>query len=302
MNRARDFMLVGVFVVGAGAVLIGALLWLAGANVFRPVDRYEVVFDRSVSGLTPGASVEYQGVIIGRVQDIRLTDEIPPRVSVTIDVTPGTAIQRDTTAELLGSLVTGIKWIALAGGTEAAGALEEGGTIPGDVTSFEELSNQVAEIGQRVVSILENLDEQVFTADNNAKLGQFMTDISLIANDLRTTIEPFSEARTGEKLAEAVEHVSEAAQTMDRLMAELREGGVIREVSGALDAIQATALETRELIRDVRGEVGGTGGALAGLIAQLATATQRLEETLTLIQTDPSLLLRGRTPTEAELR
>lgn len=302
MTRARDLMLVGAFVVGAGALLIGALLWLAGANVFRPVDRYEVVFDRSVSGLTPGASVEYQGVIIGRVQDIRLTDEIPPRVSVAIDVEPGTIIQRDTTAELLGSIVTGIKWIALTGGTEAAGRLEEGGTIPGDVTSFEELSNQVTAIGQRLLNILENLDEQVFTAENNAKLGQFMTDVSLIANDLRVTIEPFSKAHAGEKLAASVEHVSEAAQNLDRMMAELREGKVIGEVRAALDAIQATAIETRELVRELRGEIGGTGGALTGLIAQLAAATQRLEETLTIIQTDPSLLLRGRRPTAEELR
>lgn len=302
MTRGRDLMLVGVFVLGAGAVLIGALLWLAGANVFRPVDQYEVVFDRSVSGLTPGASVEYQGVIIGRVQDIRLTEEIPPRVSVTIDIEPGTAIQRDTTADLLGSLVTGIKWIALKGGTEGAGALEEGGTIPGDVTSFEELSNQAAEIGERVVSVLENLDEQVFTPENNAKLSQFMTDVSLIADDLRRTIEPFSEAKTGERLAEAVVHVSDAAQNLDRLMADLREGDVIRDVDGTLDAIQATAVETRALVRAVREELGGAGGALTGLIGQLAMATQRLEETLTLIQTDPSLLLRGRTPTEAELR
>lgn len=302
MTRARDLMLVGLFVLGAGTVLIGALLWLAGANVFRPVDRYEIVFDRSVSGLTPGASVEYQGVIIGRVQDIRLTEEIPPRVSVTIDIEPGTAIQRDTTAELLGSIVTGIKWIALKGGSEAAGPLEAGGTIPGDVTSLEELSNQAAEIGRRVLNVLEDLDDEVFTAENNARIAQFVTDVSMIANDLRTTIAPFSEARTGETLAEAIDHAGEAARNVDRLFAELREGEVIRDVDGALDAIQSTAVETRELVRALREELGGAGGALTGLIAQLAAATQRLEETLTLIQTDPSLLLRGRTPTEAELR
>jgi phospholipid/cholesterol/gamma-HCH transport system substrate-binding protein len=301
VTRGRDLMLVGVFVIGAGAVLVGSLLWLAGANVFRRVDRYEVVFDRSVSGLTPGASVEYQGVIIGRVQDVRLTDDIPPRVSVAIDVEPGTAIQRDTTAELVGSLVTGIKWIALQGGTEAAGPLEKGGTIPGDVTSFEELSNQVVEIGTRVLSILENLDKNVFTAENNARLSSFITDVSVIATDLRRTIEPFSKAHTGEKVADAVEHVGAAAQNLDQLMASLRDRKVIGDVDDTLASIQETAIETRELIRAVREELGGTGGALTGLINQLAIATQRLEETLTLIQSDPSLLLRGRKATGSDL-
>jgi phospholipid/cholesterol/gamma-HCH transport system substrate-binding protein len=302
VTRKRDLALVGLFVVGSGLVLIGALLWLAGANVFRPVDHYEVVFDRSVSGLTPGASVEYQGVSIGRVQDIRLTREIPPRVSVSIDIEPGTAIQRDTRALLVGSIVTGIKWIALQGGTAGAGTLEEGGTIPGDVTSLEELGDQATEIGRRVLSILENLDEQVFTPENNAKLDQFVTDVALITDGLRDTLEPFRKTKAGAKLATAIDHAGEAAKHLDGLLADMRERDVIGGAGGTLDALQATAIETRELVRAVREELGGTGGALTTLISQLAAATQRLEETLTVIQTDPSLLLRGRAATEADTR
>ena len=51
----RDLVLVGAFVAITSVVLIGSLLYLAGANLFRRVDRYYVMFDRSVSGLAPGA-------------------------------------------------------------------------------------------------------------------------------------------------------------------------------------------------------------------------------------------------------
>ena len=61
-HARRDLALVGAFVVVMSCVLVGALLWLAGANVFRRVDRYYIVFDRSVSGLAPGGTVEFQGV------------------------------------------------------------------------------------------------------------------------------------------------------------------------------------------------------------------------------------------------
>lgn len=300
MTRSRDLMLVGVFVLVSGTVLIGSLLWLAGARVFRPVDTYEVVFDRSVSGLTPGASVEFQGVSIGRVQDLRLTDDIPPRVSVVIDVDPGTPVQRDTHAALLGSIVTGIKFIALQGGTAEAGRLEAGGTIPGDVTSFEELGDQAAEIGTRVLSILENLDEQVFTTENNAKLSEFVTDVASLADTLRSTIEPFREQESGARLAEAVQDVGSAADNIDELVAELREARVVAKTDAALEAMRATVVEMHELVRTVRQELGATGGALATLIADLASATERLEETLSLIQVDPSMLIRGRTHGKAE--
>ena len=123
-HTGRNLVLVGVFVVTTSVILVGALLWLAGANVFRRVDRYYVMFDRSVSGLAPGGTVEFQGVTVGRVQEIRLTDTIPPKVAVAIDVDPGTPVRKDSRADLLGSVVTGIKFIALAGGTEIASMLK----------------------------------------------------------------------------------------------------------------------------------------------------------------------------------
>ena len=81
---------------------------------------------------------------------------------------------------------TGIKWIALQGGTPEAGGLETGGVIPGgvipgDVTAFDELGDQVAEIGNRVLVVAERLDSQIFTPENNAKLSEFVSDIASLA-------------------------------------------------------------------------------------------------------------------------
>lgn len=293
---ARDLALVGGFVVVTSTILVGALLWLAGANVFRRVDHYYVVFDRSVSGLAPGGTVEFQGVTAGRVQEIHLTDTIPPKVSVTIDVEPGTPIQKDTVAELIGSVVTGIKFIALGGGTMAAGRLEPGGTIPGNVASFERLGDQVAQIASRVLDMVDRLDRQVFTEDKNKKLGELVDDIAVLADSLRATIEPFREEETGKDLTKLVRHVRRAANNIDGLVTDLRksQSTVLRDATNALRGIQEVAGETNELIRSVRGELAGTGNSLGALIADLTEATNRLEETFTVIQADPSLLLRGR--------
>ena len=293
---ARDLALVGGFVLVTSAILVTALLWLAGANVFRRVDRYYVVFDRSVSGLAPGATVEFQGVTAGRVQDIRLTDTIPPNVSVAIDVDPGTPIRKDTHAELLGSVVTGIKFIALEGGTEAAGPLEPGNVIPGQVTAFEKLGEDVTKIASRALGIVDRLDTQLFTEENNAKLSKLVGDISVLADTLRSVVEPLSHEQTGKDLAELVRQVSDAADNLDGLVSDLRksQGTVVRDVNGALTGIQQLAVETQDLVHELRGELGGAGTSLTALIADLTEATNRLEETLTVIQSNPSLLLRGR--------
>jgi phospholipid/cholesterol/gamma-HCH transport system substrate-binding protein len=301
-RRGTDVVLVGTWVLVTGAILVGALLWLAGANVFRRVERYEVVFDRSVSGLTPGASVEFQGVNVGRVDALRLTDEIPPRVSVRIDVEPGTPVRRDTHAFLLGSLVTGIKWIALQGGTEEAGQLEASGIIPGDISSFDALGDQVVEIGNRVLQITDRLANEVFTADNNAKLSAFMNDIASLTDSLRTTIEPIREQETGKEITKLVKHFTRAADNLDHLIAELNaeEGGVIDSSRRTLRRLEEAAVEMRDLMRVTRLELIGAGSSAATLIADLTSATNRLEETLDVIQSDPSLLLRGGPASEGD--
>jgi phospholipid/cholesterol/gamma-HCH transport system substrate-binding protein len=292
----RDLALVGTFVVVTSVILVGALLWLAGANVFRRVDRYYVIFDRSVSGLAPGGTVEFQGVTAGRVQEIRLTDTIPPKVSVAIDIDPGTPLRKDTRAELLGSVVTGIKFIALGGGTEAAGALEPGGVIPGSVTAFEQLGDQVAQIASRALEIVDRLDTEVFTKQNNQKLSELVDDVSVLADSLRVTLEPFREEGTGKDLTKLIRHVRRAANNIDGLVSDLRksQGTMVKDVTGALHGIETLALESNQLVIGLRGELSGAGTSLTALIGDLTEATNRLEETLTVIQADPSLLLRGR--------
>jgi len=292
----RDLVLVGTFVAATSVILVGALLWLAGANLFRRVDRYYVLFDRSVSGLAPGGTVEFQGVTVGRVQEIHLTDTIPPRVSVAIDIDPITPVRKDTRAELLGSVVTGIKFIALGGGTEAAGRLDPGGVIPGSITSFEQLGDQVAQIASRALAIVDRLDTEVFTKENNKKLADLVDDVAVLADSLRVTLEPFREEGTGKDLTKLVRHVRRAANNIDGLVSDLRQsqGKMVGDVTGALRSIEELATESNALVHGLRSELSGTGTSLSALISDLTEATNRLEETLTVIQADPSLLLRGR--------
>jgi len=296
----RDLVLVGAFVAITSVVLIGSLLYLAGANLFRRVDRYYVIFDRSVSGLAPGGEVEFQGVTVGRVQGIRLTDTIPPKVSVAIDIDPGTPIRKDTKADLIGSVVTGIKFIALTGGTEPAGPLEANGVIPGSVTAFDELGQQVKEIANRVLQIVDRLDSEVFTPDNNKKLGKLVDDVSVLADSLRATLEPFRDEKTGKDLTKLVRGVQRATDNIDGLVTDLRksQGTMVSDVRTALVSIERLATEANALVHGLRGELAGTGTSLSALMSDLTEATNRLEETLTVIQADPSLLLRGRSGEE----
>jgi phospholipid/cholesterol/gamma-HCH transport system substrate-binding protein len=305
MRRTRgDLIRVGLFVVIAGGILAGGLLWIAGSRLLRPVDTYTVLFRDSVSGLNAGSNVEYQGVIVGRVRDIRLTKDIPPQVAVIIDVEPGTPIRTDTFAALLGSIVTGIQYIQLQGGSAEAEALPPGGVIRGDVTSLQVFRDRLTRIADLAVSILTRLDEHVFTPENTAKVSEVVTDLGTVARSLSAAMETFQAEETGKNVAELVDKITEVTDNVNAVITDFYQRR--EQVYGTLDStlrnVDAAVLEARDLLRVASTEVGGAGGSIGALLQELTAATERLQETLDLIRTDPSVLLWGRSVPERELQ
>jgi phospholipid/cholesterol/gamma-HCH transport system substrate-binding protein len=302
MRRSRqDLIRVGLFVLVAGAILVGGLLWIAGSRFFRPVDEYVVRFEESVSGLNPGANVEYQGVVVGRVRDVDLTRDLPPQVAVSIEVAPGTPVRADTRGELLGSLVTGIKFIQLHGGSASAPPVAPHGTIPGDVTSLDQFRDRLTEIADRAVGILRRFDEQVLTPDNTRQLSAFVTDLSAAAGSINVTLEKLHAAEAGEHFARLVRRLSEVADRLDVVLG----GFQRRDFSGRVDLtlrhVDEVAVALRDLARATGEQVGGERASLGALIAELTATANRLQETLDVVRSDPSMLLWGRALPEREL-
>lgn len=303
-GRTRaDLIRVGLFVTVASAVLVGALLWIAGSRFFRAVATYVVRFDQSVSGLNAGANVEYQGVVVGRVRDVELTADLPPQVAVVVDLAPGTPIRTDTEAVLLGSLVTGIKFIQLQGGSATAAPLAPGAVIRGEAPSLEAFRDQVSEIADRVTKILRSLQKDVFTDANSQKLNSFLSDLGAVASTLNRTMETFQAQETGESLAHLVRSLLETADKANTVLTDFyaRRNTIYGRLDSSLANIDASARALRTLVDTAGSKVTTTGRSVDTLVDQLTVATARLQETLEVIGGDPSLLLWGQRVPEREL-
>jgi len=300
-NTRRDAFQVGIFVLVAGAILIGGLLWIAGSRIFRKVDTYTVLFTDSVSGLAPSANVEYQGVVVGRVRDVYLTSDLPAQVAVTVDVTPGTPVRTDTVAALLGSFVTGIKYIQFQGGS--GDLLQPGGTIRGDVSSIEQFRNQLSDIADRASKIMHTLDEHVFTDENSAKVTQFVSDLQNVASTLNHTMTTFQSEDTGKQAATLVRDLSQTAEKVNRLVDDVygRRESIFGGLEQTLRHLDETVTAMHELVKTTQTQISGTGGSLGSLVGDLNATTNRLQETIDVIRSDPSVLLWGRQVPDREL-
>ncbi|MFA5276232.1 MAG: MlaD family protein [Candidatus Omnitrophota bacterium] len=89
MIRKANKTLIGMFVVGAAALLLAAIAIFGSGALFKVSDKYVLYFDGSVKGLSEGAPVVFRGVKIGNISNI--TPVYDPKsnkvlISVVIDV------------------------------------------------------------------------------------------------------------------------------------------------------------------------------------------------------------------------
>lgn len=308
MGKTR--LKVGLFVTVSFFMLAAAILWLAGSRFLQPVDVYHIVFAKSVSGLLPGAAVEYQGVTVGKVEEISLTDETPPRVAVTVSLQPSTPVRQDTTAALARSFVTGIGNIELEGGTPSAPLLEPGGTIPVKGGEFEQFRDRAGEIAERLLNVLSRIEQDLLSPENSAAITSFLRNTAHLSESLRISLDDVSTAETRASLKAMVDNLAQAAAGVKMVTEAINEirGDLFNDGKAMMVQIRQTAAVTANLARDVAQLtrhidelVGENRQELGQALVNLSDTSRHLKETADSLRNDPSELIWGRALPEKEI-
>ncbi|HTR15103.1 MAG TPA: MlaD family protein, partial [Roseiarcus sp.] len=121
METRANFVLIGAFTLAA---VVGAFLffmWIAGYGASGLHRHYQIVFSGSVSGLSTGANVLFNGLKVGEVTNLGFVKGNPSQVVADIDVTNQSApINAETRARLETQGLTGSGTVALIGGEKGA--------------------------------------------------------------------------------------------------------------------------------------------------------------------------------------
>lgn len=116
MQKSKHDVWVGIFVMlGAAAIVFlalkaGNLLTLS----FNSGYKVEALFD-NIGGLKPKAAVKSAGVVVGRVTAITFDNETF-QAKVEIEMNPGAAFPKDTSAKILTAGLLGEQYIGLEPG------------------------------------------------------------------------------------------------------------------------------------------------------------------------------------------
>lgn len=118
-TRARH-VLIGLFTLIAAALAVLFALWLGRSDRSRDFHLYDIAFEEAVSGLSRGSTVEFNGIRVGDVVDLRLDPDNPRNVFARVRVERNAPVRTDTQAMLMPVGITGTSLIRLSSGNDPA--------------------------------------------------------------------------------------------------------------------------------------------------------------------------------------
>lgn len=295
MENRSYALFTGLFVLGLIAAIVVTAIWLTD-RLAEDHERYVVVSEHSVTDLNRQASVEYRGVRVGRVEEIKLDPEQPGQVLVVIAVEPHTPITEATYGRLRMRGVTGRAALELDTKRDEARPLATSPEEPGRIPMQPSLMGELADSGQQIMEQTELLARNLnawLTDENRRRVERILEN---------------TEAATAE-LAQLQEHVGPAMEGVPELTEELREtlttiNRLSRNLDGLTDDLRARTPHLDELQTTL--ERLGDSGERAGeefvdrtlpevhqTLEEIRRAARSLDALGQSLREDPSRLWRG---------
>lgn len=203
METRANYALIGAFTLATIFAAFGFVFWFSGPSQVGKQDAYQIVFEGSVSGLSRGSSVLFNGVKVGEVTHIAISDNDPSKVDVLVKIDEHTPVKANTRARLETRGFTGVADVLLVGGTPGAPDLvaEEGRHYPQIQAERSEnvqsLSTKAAALLVKLDALLEENKDTIrgtlknaesFTkalSDNSEQISAFIKDAGEAAHSLK---------------------------------------------------------------------------------------------------------------------
>ena len=187
METRANYVVIGAFTLAA---VVGAFLfvmWIAGYATPGGHRSFQVVFNGSVSGLSSGANVLFNGIKVGEVTHLTFSRSDPHQVVADIDVSADAPIDRNTKARLETAGITGAAAVALLGGSTPGkplvGENGQGAIIYAEQSmQLQEILDNVGALSIRATAVL-NDAEKVIT-DNSAPIHSAIENVDVFSKAL----------------------------------------------------------------------------------------------------------------------
>lgn len=312
-TRAQKLRL-SIFIAVSLIALLGLIGVITRQQLLKESDIYYIAYeDLSVGGLEVGSPVKYLGIKVGVVDDVRIDPKNVTRVIITVELTHGTPIKTDSQADINAIGITGLKTIEIRGGSNEAERLKPGGYIQPGTSLSEEITDRADVMTRKLDQIFNNL--QAFTRPDNLnkftrlaeQAGSAFEKMNGILDENRRNMRLTLE--TSQQIAARLDSAAVLLQATLQDVHRIARSDTLEQILANTQAISAKLKEANlvALIGELRTVAERTNQMLSlmdrGLerggqdfivsMERLKLTSEYLEEVSRMLQSDPSLLLRG---------
>lgn len=304
METRANYAAVGAFVLAMVLLAFGTVVWLAGGEINAAQAHYRIYFSGSVSGLREGAAVEYNGVPVGKVEEIRIDPDNVALVSTTVTTDPELVIKRDAVATLQSNLLSGVSFVQISGGTRDAPPLKaEGNERYPVIRSAPSTLASVAASGPELVNKLNATVDRfsmILDEKNRQSLSESLENLRVFTAGL---------AARNNDIAELAGNANSATAAASKLLVGIERSyagpdGIGTRLTGAIsdfDKVAKNLADTNKqlqvALQDVRPGLRSfsqqTLGDVGSLIAEARQLVASANRVVTNVERDPMSLLFG---------
>ncbi len=296
---------VGLFML-VSAGMLGLLVMLAvGRRLLdRNRVRYLIHYEETVKGMVVGSPVNFQGVRVGTVADMRFAKG---RTEVTIEVDPEKGpIQTCTRASLDRAWVTGQVTVELKGWEEGGEPLPELGVIPSELSPVALVARTLPGVMGRTETIFQEYAElgrrlNLLLGEENRE--RFSSILAGLDRNL-ARLEPLLVRLEDRGLPAMEEGLREAAALQGELRRALDPwvgfGKELKGLAGEMRAAGFAEILTANLARAGRAAsavdrfLGGNRRSLQRVLQALGGSLEEIASVLRMLRTTPSALVFGK--------
>lgn len=197
MDTKANTVLIGAFTLAVLALGFVFVYWLARSSGQGESLPLTIVFNDSVTGLSTGSQVVFNGIKVGDVKSLQLDPQDPKRVVATTSIQTNTPIKDDTQVTLGFQGLTGVGYVELVGGSPDKPPIwevEDPAVIVAQRSSMQDLLAGAREIMARADSTMASVEKVVSenTDDINRavqNVQQFTQALAANSDEVKNLVE-----------------------------------------------------------------------------------------------------------------
>ena len=227
---------IGATMIAAIAALVMGIQFLKGNDIFSSSRTFYGIYDE-VSGLNNSSPIMVNGLKIGQIKEIELSERHPGKILVTMAITNGDLfIPKDSKAHLESLDLLGSKGIAIQIGLVEEQA-QSGDTLFSSIENglMNEVNKQIAPLKIKAEALLSSMDSLMAVADD------------LLREDARPNLE-----KSFESLRNTLASIERTSNSLDGVLKEqnVRLGNVLKNLESLTGNLNSSNEDLTNIIKN----------------------------------------------------